>query len=62
MCHYEICILVHPDQSEEKLPAMIERLKTLVAEQTKIERVEDWGRRQLAYPVSKKLVKVTTFS
>ena len=53
MRHYEICILVHPDQSEQ-VPAMIERLKTLVAEQNgKIERVEDWGRRQLAYPIEK---------
>lgn len=56
MRHYELCILVHPDQSEQ-VPAMIERLKTLVAEQDgKIERVEDWGRRQLAYPIEK-LVK-----
>ena len=56
MRHYELCILVHPDQSEQ-VPAMIERLKTLVAEQNgKIERVEDWGRRQLAYPIAK-LVK-----
>ena len=53
MRHYELCILVHPDQSEQ-VPAMIERLKTLVAEQNgKIERVEDWGRRQLAYPIQK---------
>ena len=53
MRHYELCILVHPDQSEQ-VPAMIERLKTLVAEQNgKIERVEDWGRRQLAYPIEK---------
>ena len=56
MRHYELCILVHPDQSEQ-VPAMSERLKTLVAEQNgKIERVEDWGRRQLAYPIEK-LVK-----
>ena len=56
MRHYELCILVHPDQSEQ-VPAMIERFKTLVAEQDgKIERVEDWGRRQLAYPIEK-LVK-----
>ena len=56
MRHYELCILVHPDQSEQ-VPAMIERLKTLVAEQNgKIDRVEDWGRRQLAYPIEK-LVK-----
>ncbi|MCI5851374.1 MAG: 30S ribosomal protein S6 [Sutterellaceae bacterium] len=56
MRHYEICILVHPDQSEQ-VPAMIERYKNLVVEQGgKIERIEDWGRRQLAYPIQK-LVK-----
>ena len=56
MRHYEICIIVHPDQSEQ-VPAMIERYKTLVAEQGgKIHRIEDWGRRQLAYPIEK-LVK-----
>lgn len=56
MRHYEICIVVHPDQSEQ-VPAMIERYKTLVAEQGgKIHRIEDWGRRQLAYPIAK-LVK-----
>ncbi len=56
MRHYEICIIVHPDQSEQ-VPAMIERYKNLVVEQGgKIERVEDWGRRQLAYPIQK-LVK-----
>ena len=47
MRHYEICIIVHPDQSEQ-VPAMIERYK--------IHRIEDWGRRQLAYPIEK-LVK-----
>ena len=56
MRHYEICIIVHPDQSEQ-VPAMIERYKTLVAEQGgTIHRIEDWGRRQLAYPIAK-LVK-----
>ena len=56
MRHYEICIIVHPDQSEQ-VPAMIERYKTLVAEQGgKIHRIEDWGRRPLAYPIEK-LVK-----
>ena len=56
MRHYEICIIVHPDQSEQ-VPAMIERYKSLVAEQGgKVHRVEDWGRRQLAYPIEK-LVK-----
>ena len=56
MRHYEICIIVHPDQSEQ-VPAMIDRYKALVAEQGgQIHRIEDWGRRQLAYPIEK-LVK-----
>ena len=56
MRHYELCVIVHPDQSEQ-VPAMIERYKNLVLEQGgKIRRVEDWGRRQLAYPIQK-LVK-----
>jgi len=56
MRHYEICFIVHPDQSEQ-VPAMIERYKTLVTSQSgKVHRVEDWGRRQLAYPIDK-LVK-----
>ena len=56
MRHYEICFIVHPDQSEQ-VPAMIERYKTLVTAQSgKVHRVEDWGRRQLAYPIEK-LVK-----
>jgi ribosomal protein S6 len=56
MRHYELCVIVHPDQSEQ-VPAMIERYKNLVLEQGgKIHRVEDWGRRQLAYPIQK-LVK-----
>ena len=56
MRHYEICFIVHPDQSEQ-VPAMIERYKTLVTAQGgKVHRVEDWGRRQLAYPIEK-LVK-----
>ena len=56
MRHYEICIIVHPDQSEQ-VPAMIDRYKALVAEQGgQIPRIEDWGRRQLAYPIEK-LVK-----
>ena len=51
MRHYEICFLVHPDQSEQ-VPAMIERYKALVeADAGKIHRLEDWGRRQLAYPI-----------
>jgi len=56
MRHYEICFIVHPDQSEQ-VPAMIDRYKNLVAGQGgKVHRVEDWGRRQLAYPIDK-LVK-----
>ncbi len=56
MRHYEVVFLVHPDQSEQ-VPAMIERYKTLVENGNgKIHRLEDWGRRQLAYPIQK-LVK-----
>ena len=51
MRHYEIVFLVHPDQSEQ-VPAMIERYKALIeADKGKIHRLEDWGRRQLAYPI-----------
>ncbi len=51
MRHYEIVFLVHPDQSEQ-VPAMIERYKTLIETgEGKIHRLEDWGRRQLAYPI-----------
>jgi len=51
MRHYEIVFLVHPDQSEQ-VPAMIERYKALIAGGNgKIHRLEDWGRRQLAYPI-----------
>ena len=53
MRHYEICFLVHPDQSEQ-VPAMLERYRSLVEGASgKIHRVEDWGRRQLAYPIAK---------
>ena len=53
MRHYEICFLVHPDQSEQ-VPAMLERYRSLVeAAEGKIHRVEDWGRRQLAFPIAK---------
>ena len=56
MRHYELCVIVHPDQSEQ-VPAMIERYKSLILEQGgKVHRIEDWGRRQLAYPIQK-LVK-----
>ena len=52
MRHYEIVFLVHPDQSEQ-VPAMIERYKGLIeAGEGKIHRLEDWGRRQLAYPIN----------
>ena len=51
MRHYEIVFLVHPDQSEQ-VPAMIERYKGAIeAGNGKIHRLEDWGRRQLAYPI-----------
>jgi len=53
MRHYEIVFIVHPDQSEQ-VPAMIERYRTLVTSKTGlIHRLEDWGRRQLAYPIQK---------
>ncbi|AUZ55312.1 30S ribosomal protein S6 [Stenotrophomonas acidaminiphila] len=49
--HYEVVFLVHPDQSEQ-VPAMVERYKALVeGGNGKIHRLEDWGRRQLAYPI-----------
>lgn len=53
MRHYEIVFIVHPDQSEQ-VPAMIERYRALVtAQKGLIHRLEDWGRRQLAYPIQK---------
>ena len=53
MRHYEIVFIVHPDQSEQ-VPAMIERYKALVSQHGgQIHRLEDWGRRQLAYPIQK---------
>jgi len=53
MRHYEIVFIVHPDQSEQ-VPAMIDRYKTLVTGHGgAIHRLEDWGRRQLAYPIQK---------
>lgn len=53
MRHYEICFLVHPDQSEQ-VPAMLERYRSLIeGGGGTIHRLEDWGRRQLAYPISK---------
>ena len=53
MRHYEIVFLVHPDQSEQ-VPAMIERYRSTVETNNGIvHRLEDWGRRQLAYPINK---------
>jgi len=53
MRHYEIVFLVHPDQSEQ-VPAMIDRYKGMIAAgEGKVHRLEDWGRRQLTYPISK---------
>ena len=53
MRHYEVVFIVHPDQSEQ-VPAMIERYRTLVTSNGgAMHRLEDWGRRQLAYPIQK---------
>ncbi len=53
MRHYEIVFMVHPDQSDQ-VQAMIDRYRALIEEDGgKIHRLEDWGRRQLAYPISK---------
>jgi small subunit ribosomal protein S6 len=53
MKHYEIVFLVHPDQSEQ-VPAMIERYRSVVESRNgQVHRLEDWGRRQLAYPINK---------
>lgn len=53
MRHYEIVFLVHPDQSEQ-VPAMVERYTNLITEDGgQVHRLEDWGRRQLAYPINK---------
>ena len=53
MRHYEIILLIHPDQSEQ-VPAMLERYKGMItAGGGKVHRVEDWGRRQLAYLINK---------
>lgn len=51
--HYEVIFLVHPDQSEQ-VPAMVDRYSTLITQHKgKIHRLEDWGRRPLAYPINK---------
>jgi small subunit ribosomal protein S6 len=53
MRHYEIVLLIHPDQSEQ-VPAMLERYKAVITTGGgKIHRVEDWGRRQMAYMIQK---------
>jgi len=53
MRHYEIIFLVHPDQSEQ-VPSMVDRYKTLIKNNKGVvHRFEDWGRRQLAYPINK---------
>ena len=53
MRHYEIVFMVHPDQSEQ-VPGMIERYTgAITGAEGKIHRLEDWGRRQLAYPINK---------
>lgn len=56
MRHYEVVFLVHPDQSEQ-VPGMVERYQGMIeSDEGRIHRTEDWGRRQLAYPIQK-LVK-----
>jgi len=53
MRHYEVVFLVHPDQSEQ-VPAMVERYRGMIAAGSgQVHRFEDWGRRQLAFPISK---------
>ena len=53
MRHYEVVFIVHPDQSEQ-VPAMVERYRTLISSRAGIiHRLEDWGRRQMAYPIQK---------
>ena len=53
MRHYEIVFIVHPDQSEQ-VPGMVERYRSMVqAKGGKIHRIEDWGRRQMAFPIQK---------
>lgn len=53
MRHYEIVFLVHPDQSEQ-VPAMVEKYRSMIeGADGKVHRFEDWGRRQLAYPINK---------
>ena len=53
MRHYEVVFIVHPDQSEQ-VPAMVDRYRQMVSSRAgRIHRLEDWGRRQLSYPIEK---------
>lgn len=53
MRHYEVVFMVHPDQSTQ-VPAMLERYQSIITKDGgKVHRLEDWGRRQLAYPINK---------
>jgi small subunit ribosomal protein S6 len=53
MRHYEVVFMVHPDQSEQ-VPAMVERYRSMIeGGGGRIHRLEDWGRRQLAFPIAK---------
>ncbi len=52
MRHYEIVFMVHPDQSEQ-VPAMIDRYSAIVNQNGKVYRIEDWGRRQMAFSINK---------
>jgi small subunit ribosomal protein S6 len=53
MKHYEVIFMVHPDQSEQ-VPGMIERYSNIITQRKgKVHRLEDWGRRQLSYPIDK---------
>ena len=62
MRHYEIVLLIHPDQSEQ-VPAMLERYKGVVtAAGGKVHRVEDWGRRQMTYLIQKLAMRTTSAS
>ena len=52
MRHYELVFIVHPDQSEQ-VPAMIEKYQAVIKSSKAYSSLEDWGRRQLAYPIQK---------
>ena len=62
MRHYEIVFLVHPDQSEQ-VPAMLERYKGIIAAGSgTVHRLEDWGRRQLAFPIANRKLDVVEYA